>query len=113
MSPTIDFKSSDTCDFQSYSAVNLLQPKGQLKPASLPIPVSKAAFKALMDPNAVKDPVLKDFALEIIELVHGSELNKAEIAKKVQQKFPKLKLADIKQFISDYFKRTACTQEDV
>ena len=113
MKPTILLEGKD--DFAGdFQAVSLLQSHNELKFCPLPIPTEKAIFKSWL--TNLKEPIqksfdFKDHILEVLEVVHGSSLTKAQLAKEVQEKVPSLnrKSQKIKQFLTDYCDRATET----
>jgi len=75
----------------------------------LPVPVEKEAYNSIVKRPSIlgQEFDMKDFFDEIIEIVHGSALTKAELAKELAAKLPQLKRKSerIKQFLSTYCDR--------
>lgn len=60
-----------------------------------------------------RDAQLKDFVEDVITIVHGSQLNKAQLAKELYEKLPRLKRkSQVQHFLSTYCNRTRNTTQD-
>ena len=58
-------------------------------------------------PSQTQPSAFKDHILAVIEMVHGSKLNKAKLADEVLNKLPQLqRKSEVKQFLSTYCNRS-------